>query len=349
MFRAYRTSVTAALLTASLTLLAACSGSSEPNDEPSATPSATGATPSAQPVAVKTCPLTGLPPRGDQKIDRVAVAVKIDNVDVARPQAGLDRADIVIEETVEGGLTRLMAMFQCDKADKIGPIRSARTSDGDLLRLLNGAVFGYSGANPKAIAPVRATSRAVLIAFDDSPQYFYREGGRAMPHDVMSSTERILKAGLARNHKLHAPRTVFSYGDPKRPGKKVRTAAISWSSYTSAVWRWKGKAWSRTQNGTPDVLTNGHHVTATNVVIMSITTRNSGLHDVLGNASPDDVVTGKGKVWVLRDGKVIVGTWKRANRTKRMVLRDKAGHVLPLHPGRTWVELLPQPRVPSLS
>lgn len=347
MLRASRTSLTAALLGAGLVLLAACSGGSEPAATPTPTP--TSATPSAQPVTVRTCPLTGLPPRDGQKLDRVALAVKIDNVDIARPQAGLDRADIVIEETVEGGLTRLMAIFQCDSAENIGPIRSARTSDGDILRLLGGAVFGYSGANPKAIAPVRATSGAVLVAFDDSPQYFHRESGRAMPHDVMSSTATILKAGLARNHKLHAPRTVFSYGDPKGAGKKVRTASLSWSSYTSAVWNWNGHGWARTQNGTPDVLTNGKRVVATNVVIMSITTRNSGLHDVLGNASPDDVVTGSGKVWVLRDGKVIGGTWKRANRTKRMILRDKAGNILPLHPGRTWVELLPRPRVPSLS
>lgn len=339
--------MTAALLGASLTLLAACSSSSEPQEAPSASP--TSATPSPRPVAVETCPLTGLPPREGQKINRVAVAVKIDNVDVARPQAGLDRADIVIEETVEGGLTRLMAIFQCDSAENVGPIRSARTSDGDLLRLLSGAVFGYSGANPRAIAPVRRTSRAALIAFDDSPQYFRRDPGRAAPHDVMSSTATILKAGLARNRKLDAPRTVFAYGEPKRAGKKIRSASLSWSSYTSAVWSWKGRGWARTQNGSPDVLANGKRVVATNVVIMSITTRNSGLRDVLGNASPDDVVTGKGKVWVLRDGKVIVGTWKRANRANRMVLRDKAGNVLPLRPGRTWVELLPRPRTPSLS
>jgi hypothetical protein len=189
----------------------------------------------------------------------------------------------------------------------------------------------------------------VLIAFDDSPQYFRRDPGRAAPHDVMSSTATILKAGLARKSKLDAPRTVFSYGEPKRAGKKIKTASLSWSSYTSAVWSWNGRGWARTQNGSADMLTNGKRVVATNVVIMSITTRDSGLHDVLGNASPDDVVTGKGKVWVLRDGKVIVGTWNRAKRTKRMVLRDKAGNVLPLHPGRTWVELLPRPRAPSLS
>jgi hypothetical protein len=349
MLRRSPTAVAAALGAAGLTLLTACSGSSGPDATPSASATPTSASPSPQPVAVETCPLTGLPPREGQKLHRVAVAVKIDNVNDARPQAGLDKADIVIEETVEGGLTRLMAIFQCDSAPAIGPIRSARTSDGDLLRLLNGAVFGYSGANPRAIAPVRATSKAVLIAFDDSPQFFRREAGRPMPHDVMSSTATILKAGLSRKPNLKAPRPVFSYGDPKRPGKKVRRASMTWSSSASAMWTWNGRGWARTQNGTPDVVTSGKRIVATNVVIMSIQVRNSGLHDVLGNASPDDVVTGKGKVWVLRDGHVIVGTWSRPKRTKRMILRDKAGNVLPLLPGRTWVELLPRPRTPDLS
>jgi hypothetical protein len=90
-------------------------------------------------------------------------------------------------------------------------------------------------------------------------------------------------------------------------------------------------------------------VSANNVVIMSITTRASGFHDVLGNSSPDDVVTGKGRVWILRDGHLITGTWNRPNAASRMVLKGKKGNVIPLHPGRTWIELLPQPRSPNVS
>jgi hypothetical protein len=300
------------------------------------------------PVAVKTCPLTGLPPKRGQDIKRVALAVKIDNVNDARPQAGLDRADLVVEETVEGGLTRLFTVFQCDSANSIGPIRSARTSDGDLLRLFNGAVFGYSGANPKAIAPVRATSRAVLISWDDTPQYFSTNSSRPAPHNVFGSSSRLLATGIARNHKLHAPRRVFVYGTPKHVGTKVHRVSMTWPA-ASASWTWTGHAWSRTQAGSADVLTDGHQVTATNVVVMSIRIANSGLHDVLGNPSPDDVVTGSGKVWVMRNGHVIRGTWHRPTAADRMTLRDKTGHVLPLAPGRTWIELLPQPRSPSLS
>jgi hypothetical protein len=329
--------------------LAACSGgSSETAASPS--PSATSAspTPSPEPVAVKTCPLTGKPPTDDQRVNRVALAVKIDNVSEARPQAGLDRADIVVEETVEGGLTRLFAIFQCDEVPAIGPIRSARTSDGDLLRLLNGAVFAYSGANPKAIAPVAATSKAVLLSWDASPQYFHHQPGRPSPHDIFSSSKTLLAAGVARNHKLKAPRTVFAYGDPKRLGEKTTNISMTWPS-ASAAWKWDGHGYQRTQGGSADVLTNGNRVRATNVVAMSIAVRYTGLHDVLGNASPDDVVTGHGKVWVFRDGHVIHGTWRRPDRAHRMVLRDSKGDRLLLAPGRTWVELMPRPRAPQFS
>jgi hypothetical protein len=342
------TSVAAALSALTLVVLAGCGGG---HSKPAASPSAS-ATPSAtsspKPVVIATCPLTGLPPGRGQKVGRVALAVKIDNVNDARPQSGLDHADIVWEETVEGGLTRLMAVFQCGSVSKVGPIRSTRTSDGDLLRLLNGSVFGFSGANPRVLPGVAAVSKAVMISYDALPAYFHRDYSRPAPHNVYSSTTTILNAGLARRKNLHAPRPLFSYGRSTFAGQKVHSAAMTWASATAA-WTWGNHAWQRSQNGTPDVLTDGKRVNADNVVIMSITTRASGFHDVLGNSSPDDVVTGHGRVWVLRDGHLITGTWSRPKAWNRMVLKGKKGKVIPLHPGRTWIELLPEPRSPRVS
>jgi hypothetical protein len=329
--------------------LTACGGGH--NDAATqSTPSASASpTATAAPAAVKTCPLTGVPPRGDQKVNRVALGVKIDNVNDARPQVGIDKADLVVEETVEGGLTRLFAVFQCDSPSSIGPIRSARTSDGDLLRLLNGSVFAFSGANPRVIPQVQSTSAAVLISYDAlGNTYFHRDYSRPAPHNVFSSAKTLLGAGLSRDKKLHAPKPLFTYGAAKVKGFPAKTASLTWPDAT-AGWTWDGGHWLRTQNGTADVLADGHRVSASNVAIMSITTAYTGLHDVLGNASPDDVVTGSGKVWLLRDGHVIAGTWSRPNRTKPLVFKDKNGHVLPLKPGRTWVELLPRPRTPGFS
>lgn len=349
MARTARTTVgSLALVTGLFGVLAGCGGghkstASQSSPTPTPTPTATAA-----PV-VATCPLTGRPPKPGQKVNRVALAVKIDNVSESRPQAGLDRADVVFEETVEGGLTRLMAIFQCDSANLVGPIRSARTSDGDILRLLDGAVLAYSGSNNAVGASLAATSGAVLLSWDHTPQYFHVDPSRPAVHNVMGSTKTLLAAGLARNKKLDAPRRMFVYGKAKVVGTPITSAAMTWSSSASAGWTWNGHVWQRTQNGTADVLTNGHRVSARNVVIMSITVANTGLHDVLGNPSPDDVVIGSGKVWVLRDGHVLRGTWSRASRSAKMVLHDKKGRPLPLTPGNTWVELLTRPRSPSFS
>jgi len=344
-----RPAVIAALLALSGTTLAACSGGGAKPAANTVSPSASPSASASVHPAAATCPLTGLAPAKGQSLHRVALAVKIDNIDLARPQSGINNADVVIEETVEGGLTRLMAIFQCGGAGVIGPVRSARTSDGDLLQLLHGAIFGYSGSNGRVGAQMAATSHAVLLSYDANGGLYYRSSSRAAPHNVYTSTGRLVQAGLARDHKLKAPHPIFSYSPKAGRGKAVHHLALQWSGYTTAAWDWAKGAWQRTQNGTPDVLADHHRVTAANVVVMSIATKFIGLHDVLGNASPDDVVTGSGKVWVLRDGHVIKGTWSRPRAAKPMVLKDKSGHVIALHPGRTWIELLPRPRVPHLS
>ena len=310
---------------------------------PTPTPSQTTTAPPAPP----TCPLTGLPAADGRDPHRVALAVKIDNLDFVRPQAGVDHADVVVEELVEGGLTRLFAVFQCDGASSVGPIRSARPVDADLLALLNGSVFGYSGANPRAIVPVRQHGNAVLISNDDLPQYFHRSSSRPAPHNVYSSTDLILRGGLQRRHGLKAPRPMFTYDDAKPSGRSVRRVSMTWPA-ASAAWTWNGTTWLRTQGGSRDYAADGRRINAANVIVMSITTRASGIRDVAGNETPDDVITGRGPVWVFRDGRVIAGHWSRPTWRNRMRLLDAAGKVIPLHPGKTWIELLPKPRRPRI-
>jgi hypothetical protein len=334
-----------AALLALVTLVSACGGGGKhvaapPTETPTPTPTPT--------KAAVLCPLTGAPATPEQNVNRVALAVKIDNIDLARPQAGIDKADFVVEELVEGGLTRLFAVFQCDTAPLVGPIRSARTSDGDLLALLHGSVFAYSGANPRAMPAVRAHGNAVLIPFDNLPQYFHRSPSRPAPHDVFSDTKTLLNAGLARRKGLVAPKPLFLYGDVSAAATPATTASMRWPA-ASAGWRWNGTSWLRNQNRTPDVLTNQVRVKADNVVIMQIRIGSTGIRDVAGNPSPLDITTGAGKVWVLRDGKVVAGTWRRPTIAAPLRFYDVTGAPILLHPGRTWVELLPVPRVPKLS
>ena len=283
--------------------------------------------------------------------------MKIDNIDQARPQAGLDRADLVVEELVEGGLTRLFAVFQCDTAPVVGPIRSARTSDADMLAMLHGSVFAFSGANRRALPPIRAHSDAVLLSNDELPQYFHRDHSRPAPHNVYSSTSRLLAAGLSRRHGLSAPPALFTYTgtapasaspSPAPATTRARRATMSWPD-ASAGWTWNGSQWLRTQNGSPDLLADHHRVSATNVVILQIRLASSGIRDVAGNPSPVDVTVGTGAAWVLTDGTLQRGTWHRSARTAPLQLLDAARHPIALTPGRTWIELLPTPRSPRIS
>ncbi|HVT20528.1 MAG TPA: DUF3048 domain-containing protein [Mycobacteriales bacterium] len=330
-----------ALLAVGTLAVAGCSSGSSSSTSSLPKP-ATSNEASAGPV----CPLTGLPQAHGQRADRVALAVKIDNIAPALPQSGLNRADVVFEELVEGGLTRLMAIFQCDKAPEVGPIRSARISDADLLALLHGSVLGYSGANAKDMPPIYAHSGAALIAYDNQPQFFRLSSSRPAPHNVFSSTRTLLNAGLALKPKLDAPPPMFTYGPADPLGRHAKRVYMSWPA-ASAQWTWSKGSWLRTQGGRPDLLTSGQQVSATNVVILRVNIASTGLRDVLGSPSPLDVTTGSNRVWVLRDGKMTRGTWTRHTRDDEFSLADGQGHPIALAPGRTWVELLPTPRKPS--
>jgi Protein of unknown function (DUF3048) N-terminal domain/Protein of unknown function (DUF3048) C-terminal domain len=337
--------------------LAACSHGSKPTAavgsstpagsvSPSASASASAAPP-ARPRAVY--PLTGLAVTDRSKARRPALSVKIDNIGAALPQAGLDRADLVTEALVEGGLTRLMATFQSQDAATIGPIRSARPVDTDLLRQLNGGYFAFSGGNPHELVPIREHSTALLISWDATPAPFWTDPHRVRPHWVFSSTGRLYAWGHRLRPHARPPARLFGYGPLGKRGHPVGRVHLVFSPVSTADWRWSAarQRWLRDQDGSPDVLVNGHRITATNVVVMQVEVRSSGFHDHAGNGVPFDIVVGRGPAWVLRQGRVVPGRWLRPTAAKRMRIVDRAGHVIPLRPGVTWLELLPRPYRPQ--
>lgn len=283
-------------------------------------------------------PLTGLPAATKAAAQQPSLAVKIDNVAGAWPQAGVNQADIVVDTPVEGGLTRLFAVFQSQQVPLVGPIRSARPVDGDLLRLLGGGYFAYSGANAGEIGPVKANSTAVMMSFDADNSLFMKRSDHASPHNIFNSTARLYAYGEQIKAGLAPPHPMFTYGGPAPSGAPVTTAAIRFPS-ASAAWHWDGRQYLRDQDGHADVLMGGDRVSADNVVIMSVGLRDSGVRDSLGHVEPWPSIIGSGSCWVLRNGVMVQGTWKRAGLTTPMTLTDAAGHVIALTPGRTWVEL----------
>lgn len=290
--------------------------------------------------APPSCPLTGQPAPHGEVPARPALAIKVENLPDARPQAGLDRADVVYEEPVEGGITRFIVVFQCHDAARVGPVRSGRTTDPKVLVQFGHPVMGYAGGQ----APVvRAIDRAGLIDenYNIAISAYTRDDTRPAPHNLYTSTRSLWKAAKATEG---APHPVFSY-DPEvaGPSRKARTVHLPFSSYSDVYWTWSRRegAWLRSHGTVPHVLEDGTQVRAANVVVMQVQVRTGPIVDAAGNHSPEVELTGSGKAYVFRDGRMIVGRWERARLKDVTTFVTKAGTEIALAPGVTWVELLP--------
>jgi hypothetical protein len=290
-----------------------------------------------------TCPLTGRTLPGDKAPpDRPVLAIKVENTSEAYPLAGLDKADIVYEEVVEGGLTRFIALFNCAEADRVGPVRSARTTDPKLLvQFSSHPLLAFSGAAPQVIHALDLAKITQLVEGDPADA-FKRDDTRQMPHNLFAATAPLWAAGKVRAMNEPAPRPVFTYSSDVPNGKKRSGVTITFSNSAVADWRWQQGHWVRLLDGSPMTLEDGAAITADNVVIQQVQTSQSDIQDVAGYPSPEVTVTGSGKAWIMRDGEMIAGTWSRRGLGDLTTFTTKSGDVIALAPGTTYVELAPQ-------
>jgi hypothetical protein len=287
-----------------------------------------------------TCPLTGAEAPGEDVPRRPALAIKVENAPEARPQAALNEADVVVEEPVEGGYTRFIAIYQCRGSDRVGPVRSGRLTDPDYLRQLGTAVFGYSGA-VQAVRDRVAAAGFVDVSFDAVPESYTRDESRSAPHDVFTTTAALWRAGRPSSE---PPEPVFAYSDAwEGKARRAPSVHLPFSSASDVYWTWGRRqgAWLRAHGDVPHTLEDGSQVSATNVVIQVVEVSASSIVDAAGNASPDVELTGSGRAYVLRDGRVVVGRWERPSLKDLTTFVAKDGTEITLAPGRTWVELLP--------
>lgn len=283
-------------------------------------------------------PLTGLDGDFDGRLDRPALFVKIDNVEEARPQAGLGQADIVFEEQVEGDLTRLAAVFHSTDADEVGPVRSLRTTDIELVTLFGRPLVASSGGNDSVMAQIRDTD-VVDIGHPVQGDAYARADDRSAPHNLMSSTTDLYDVAP---ESPPPPTPLFSYLDDDEAlpddaapveGVSVRFGGPEVARFT---WDPDDGTWARAQRSTPDVDTDGEQIAPTNVVVAEIDYDRSG---ELGRSVPHGLVTGQGRVVVLTQGHAIEGTWSRATLDDPLELVADTGEEIRLTPGQTFVEL----------
>lgn len=287
-----------------------------------------------------TCPLTGAEPTGGAVPRRPALAIKVENAPEARPQAALNEADIVVEEPVEGGYTRFIAIFQCGESERVGPVRSGRTTDPDYLRQFGEAVFGYAGgiASVKREVPQAGLVDVNYILAADA---YTRDPDRVAPHDLYTTTAALWRAGRKSRE---APAPVFAYADVwDERAKRLSSVRLPFSDVSDVWWSWSRRqdAWLRSHGETPHLTEDGSRVSASNVVIQVVDVTSSGITDAAGNYSPSVELMGSGRAYVLRDGRAIAGRWERRRLGDLTVFTTRQGSEITLTPGRTWVELLP--------
>jgi Protein of unknown function (DUF3048) N-terminal domain/Protein of unknown function (DUF3048) C-terminal domain len=284
-------------------------------------------------AALLRAPLTGLPV--DRYDPRPVLIVKIDNVGGARPQTGLNQADIVVEERVEGGLTRFAAMFQSTGSDPVGPVRSARTSDVHLFANLGRPLFAYSGANT-GVGTMVATSNLVDVGAGSHRDLYERTRDRRAPHNLFSATTDLWAAADGSEA---VP--IFEYredGEPIAAG--ARPAAHLDVAYgaTTAAFDWNGQGWVRSTDGRSHPDSSGSPVAPANVVVR-FTDYTPSPAD---GRSPEAVVTGSGELWVLTGGQVVMGRWEQSSPSAPTRWLTASGEPIRLTPGRTWI-VMPNP------
>jgi hypothetical protein len=285
------------------------------------------------------CPLTGVRARG-QVPQRPALAVKVDNYPEARPQSGLSHADIVFEEPVEGGITRLVAVFQCQSPALIGPIRSARAVDVQILDQLSKPVFIHAGGIDPVIALL---SRGNLT--DDNlfshGSVIQNPSGRYAPYDTYVSASAAW--GLDPSDKT-PPAPVFSYSSTTPAGAAVTSLHIPFASTNDTRWTWDASSgqWQLSYSGTPATVADGGQITSTNIVVQTVhVTYGPWLENDVGGLEVQSQMTGSGPLTVFRNGIEVTGTWHRASVGDPTTLTATDGSPIALQPGTTWVEIVP--------
>lgn len=322
----------AALCAVALLAAGACGGGKKKPPVTTTTAVPTTTTTTAPPLAI----LTGLPLADKAKQARPILVVKVENAPEARPQSGIDRADVVYEEVVEGGLVRFMCVFQSQDADEVGPVRSVRPVDPDIVSPFGG-LFAYSGGAPQfkkliQAAPVR------LVGYDEDTGAYVKKPGKAAPHNLYTATAKLYEKAKDTDK---VPPPLFTFGSPT--GTPVVHATVVMGGPTVADWDWDAaaKRWKRGSNGTPHVTADGTQLAFANVVVQYVRYTNTTSRDPAGNPVPTATVIGTGQALILSGGTLVHATWTKKTPNDVTVYQDAEGLPINFTPGPTWVMLAP--------
>ncbi|MEN9927028.1 MAG: hypothetical protein RJB27_104 [Actinomycetota bacterium] len=278
---------------------------------------------------------------GREGVDGQVLAVKIDDTNSAHPQIGLENADVVYIEQVEGGLTRLAAIFSSTIPVRIGPVRSARISDLDILSQYGRVAFAYSGAQQKLLPVIAAANLEDLGAQHESPKIFTTDPTRNAPYAMVLRADLLMQKIVDEKLQVDSAKSVgFVFGDNPEGGAPTQKVVINWPAATySAEWSEKESRWLLSHNGRLNLADSGVVLGPTTLVIQMVKISPSEYGDKFGGVTPLSETVGTGKAYVLRNGELFATTWNRAFADAGTTFTLPDGSAMNFAAGQVWVAL----------
>ncbi len=320
------------------TTLAACS-SSPPAATPSATVSSASATPTPSKVIVPVAvPKANVLSGREGASNGPVLVVKMDNTYLSEPHYGIKDADVVYLEQVEGGLSRYAVVFSSVMPAKIGPVRSARISDIELMAQYGRVAFAYSGAQPRLITLLHQANLAVVSADDDSTGYA-RDYSRTAPDNLFAYPPALLKRA---GGSVPAKDVGFRFSTTVPAGGTPAASVLTGFPATKVGFTWSATEgrWLATMNGSAThAAEDGSQLGGTTVIIQYVSVTKTDYLDSLGNYTPLSTTVGTGGALILRNGEAYNATWSRSGETAPTHWLVN-GKDFPLAAGQVWVLLI---------
>ena len=327
--------VTVALTAAALTLTAC--GTKAEKDDPKANERDSA-------KLVERSPLTGLALKNGQPNNPVFV-VKVENTEGGQPQYGLNKADLVFEELVEGGLTRLAALYYSNLPSKIGHVRSTRATDIGIAAPVNGQIVASGGAGGTYTRIKKAGIK--IFSEDHGAPGFSSDPTKVRPYNRLVNLQTLAKS--AKTPQIPGNYLPFRSSassatpstDPSATAPAPKTATslnVGFSNSTHTRWALKHDKWVRVNGHAA----SGQDFEADTLLVLSARVGDAGYLDPAGNPVPETIFEGTGDATILHGKTVVKGTWHKDGLSGEITLKDSTGAAVSLDPGHVWIELIPR-------
>ena len=323
-----RSALPASLVALSL-VLAGCGGGDDPKGDDGKEDSSQAAEPEEPAI----WPLTGIEaPEGESvELDHPVIVTKIDNTEASSPQVGVGKADLIVEELVEGGSTRLAAFYYSQLPKDIGPVRSMRASDIGIVSPVN-AVITTSGAAPQTISRL---DKAGITYYQEGGPGFYRNNDRSAPYNLFTNLRKVAKKASDGKDERPADYLPWGTAGDLPQGQIARTLTADFGRH-STNWVFRDGHYVNKNS----FAAQGDRFQPTSVLVLRVKVGDAGYSDPAGNFVPESKFEGTGPAMLFTGGNVVEGTWQKDKLDSAVSLSTSAGE-LKVPAGKVWIELVP--------